>query len=124
MAIDYQNLANGMNFLSNLTNPYGVQKHEIITVNGYQEARDFKLNRGERVALVDVNDDILYIKECSEIGKYSLKVFECKNVTDKYEQQNTPANISREEFENLSGEISRIKQLLEEKSNGKHNVQQ
>lgn len=127
MAIDYQQLAQGVNFLSNLSNPnfynQGATKHDILTVNGLQEAKDFKLNRDEKVMLLDANSNILYIKESDSIGKCTVKVFECTDVTDKYEMQNTPANISRDEFNTLSASVSKIMSMLEER-NGKHNVQQ
>lgn len=130
MALDYSQLANAGNILSsigNLGNFNGFSqqtKHDVITVNGYAEAKDFKLNKGERVALIDANDDILYIKECDEIGKYNLKVFQCINVTDNYVSQNTPAQISRAEFEQLNSNVAELKQLLMEKEKRNVNVKQ
>lgn len=97
-------------------------RQDITTVNGLQEARDFKLNKGERVAMIDANSDILYIKECDEIGKYTLKVYECKEITDKFERENTPAVISRAEMDDMVKAIADIKAMLAGGNNGKHDV--
>ena len=125
--IDYQKLLNGMQAISTLSNPsINFNKHEIETVNGYSEAKDFKLNRDERIILLDSNENIIYIKECDEIGKCSLKVFECTDVTDKYQMQNTPANFTREEFNKITNEIVELKNMLlnrqGELEHGKHDV--
>jgi len=128
MGIDYNQLSQAGNLLASLGNfgnaynpLYG--KHEVLTVNGLQEAKDFKLNKNERVALIDSNDDVLYIKECDEIGKYNLKIYACTDVTDKYLQSNTPASISKAEFENLKNDMSELKTMLSKVvNNGKHNV--
>lgn len=123
MALDYQQLAQGVNFLTSLSNPnYSLNRHEILTVNGLQEAKDYKLNRNERVALIDANSDVLYIKECDEIGKYNLKIYECTDVTDKFEMQNTPASISKAEFDELKNSLVEMRKLLEVKN--EHNVYQ
>lgn len=97
-------------------------RRDIVTVNGLQEAREFKLDKGERIAMIDSNSDILYIKECDDIGKYSLKVFECKEITDKYEKENTPAVISRAEMDSMISSMNEIKAMLGG-MNGKFNAQ-
>lgn len=122
MALDFQQLANAgalLNNLSTIGNPSfnGFQpKREIITVNGFQEAKDFKLNKGEQIALIDSNEDILYIKEADDCGKYSLRVYECKEITDDFNKSiSEPSGISREEFEKLSADVAEVKKLLSKK---------
>lgn len=124
MALDYNQIAQAGNFLSSF-NSFGNTRHDIITVNGLQEAKDFKLNRNERVALIDSNDDILYIKECDDIGKYNLKVFKCENITEQYMQTVTPASISKAEFDSLKNDMSELKaMLIKLEGNSEHNVKQ
>lgn len=93
---------------------YGL-KREILTVNGMQEARDFKIFNNESVLLMDTQEDIVYVKQCDEIGKMSLKVYECKDITETYEKKNSPANISREDFESLVTQINELKGLVTKK---------
>lgn len=119
--MNFNQMAQAGSILSSLGNMNITQKQDIITVNGLQEAKDFKLNKGERVAIIDSGADILYIKECDEIGKYSLKVFECKEITDRFEKENTPAMISRAEFDNLMQSVIEMKSMLKGGSN-EHNV--
>lgn len=130
MSINYQQLAQAGNFLSTLggvvpSSPVQSQRREIISANGYQEAKDFRLDRGESIILLDANANIVYLKECDDIGKISLKVFDCKDITEQYSLQNTPANISKAEFEGLKQAMQEIKTLLTRGVNyGKHDVKQ
>lgn len=120
MAYDFNGLTQASTFLTNLSNPI---KRDIVTVNGFKEAQDFKLFRGERIAMLDSNADILYIKECDDsLGKYSLKVFECKEITAKYQAENTPANITQAQYEALTSKLDNLTKLLGDKN--EHNVEQ
>lgn len=127
-----QNLANATTFLSSLynNNPLGTpqQKREIVTVNGYQDALNFKLEKGESIALIDANADVLYLKECDDIGKSTLKVFECIDKTDEYSAQPS-AGVGKEEIAQLRKEFADLKTYImqhvgEGKDNGKHNAKQ
>lgn len=90
-----------------------------------QEAKDYRLDRSESIILLDSNSNIIYLKECDDIGKVSLKVYECTDITEQFNMQNTPANISKAEFENLRQDISDLKTLLmRNANNGKHDVKQ
>lgn len=123
--MNYDQLTQASNFLSSFTNPQK-KKNEILTVNGYQEAKDFRLDRNESVAMLDSNADILYLKECDDIGKYSLKVFKCEDITESYVQSVQPQTIGKAEFDRLSKEISELKSLLMKggNDNGKYNAKQ
>jgi len=118
--MNFNQMAQAGSILSSLGNLNVPQRQDIITVNGLQEAKDYRLNKGDRVAMIDSGSDILYIKECDDIGKYSLKVFECKEITDRYEKENTPAVISRAEFDNLMQSIKDVQLMLGGKN--EHNV--
>jgi hypothetical protein len=124
--VDYQKLLNSMQAISSLGNPsLNFTKHDIETVNGYSEAKDFKLNRDERIILLDSNDNIIYIKECDEIGKCTLKVFECTEVTEKYQLQNTPTSFTKEELDKITNDIAELKNIILGKGvkDGKHNAE-
>ena len=101
MAYDF-NQANA--FLSNITS---TSKREIVTVNGYKNAQDYWLNRGESVLLLDSNEQLLYMKTCNEIGKCELKVYKCEDVTERYKNQE-PAVITQSQINDLHAKIEKL----------------
>lgn len=105
MAYDF-NQANA--FLSNITS---TSKREIVTVNGYKNAQDYWLNRGESVLLLDSNEQLLYMKTCNEIGKCELKVYKCEDVTERYKNQE-PAVITQSQINDLNAKIEKLTALL------------
>lgn len=105
MAYDF-NQANA--FLSNITS---ASKREIVTVNGYKNAQDYWLNRGESVLLLDSNEQLLYMKTCNEIGKCELKVYKCEDVTERYKNQE-PAVITQSQINDLNAKIEKLTALL------------
>lgn len=109
MAYDF-NQANA--FLSNITS---TSKREIVTVNGYKNAQDYWLNRGESVLLLDSNEQLLYMKTCNEIGKCELKVYKCEDVTERYKNQE-PAVITQSQINDLNAKIEKLTALLGEKN--------
>jgi hypothetical protein len=115
---------NSNTLLTSLYNTTFPPKRSVMRVNGVQEARDFKLENDESIALIDANEDILYIKECDNTGRYSLKIYQCIDKTDEYISKCTPANISRAEFDSLKTSLDELKTLLTKggKKN-EHNVQ-
>lgn len=108
----WQNLANAGSFLSGLYNPPQFQKREIITVNGVQEAQTFKLEKGESIALIDANEDVLYIKDCDEIGKCNLKIYQCIDKTDELLSATNPSSFNRLEIDQMKSDLAEIKTLL------------
>lgn len=96
-------------------------KRSILTLS-FKEAQDFKLNHGESFLALDPNEDILYVKECDDIGKCSLKIYSCSDVTAEYQALNTPSTLSKADLELFSQNIlSEVKKMIEEKDNGKLN---
>ena len=75
--------------------------------------------------MLDSNDNIIYIKECDEIGKCTLKVFECTEVTEKYQLQNTPTSFTKEELDKITNDIAELKNIILGKGvkDGKHNAE-
>ena len=110
-------------FLTSLYNTAFPVKRTVTRVNGLQEAKDFKLENEESVALIDANEDILYVKECDNTGRYNLKVYECIDKTEEYMAQSIPANISRAEFDDLKKSLEEMKNLLKGGSKDEHNAE-
>ena len=119
MAYDFNGLTQASTFLTNLSNPI---RKDIVTVNGFKEAQEYKLFQGERIILLDANSDIIYLKEADSLGKYSLKVFECKDITSKYTAENTPANITQAQYDDLTKNLDNLTKLLGAKH--EHNDEQ
>lgn len=94
-------------------------KHEILTVSSYDEVKNFRINKGDSYDLLDPNADVLYIKERDNLGKESIKVFHLQDITAQYEQAVTPANISRQEYNNL---VNKIDSLITQIEGGKNAV--
>lgn len=104
---NYQQLTNTL--LNGLTTQYG-SKRSIVTVNGLQDARNYILDRGENIILMDSNEDIVYIKSCDDTGKYILKVYRCEDITDTYTSIDT--EVSKKDFNKLSDEVAELKTML------------
>lgn len=91
-------------------------KRQIITVSGTDEARAFSLDKGESIVLVDETDDIIYIRECDNIGKSSIRAFRYEEI----EMAEASGGVSRKEFDLLKNDIAAIKKMMEV-NNGKRN---
>lgn len=117
-----QNLANAGSFLSGLYNPTQFNKREIVTVNGVQEAVNFKLEKGESIALIDANEDILYIKDCDEIGKCNLKIYQCIDKTDEVLTSSNSGTFNKAEIDQLKNDLAEIKSLLSRGINNEYNA--
>lgn len=108
-----QSLVQAGNFLSTLYNPQNTNlKREVVTVNGVNEAQSFRLDKGESIALIDCNADVLYIKESDDVGKTTMRIYECIDKTEEYLAKNTPAQISKADFDNLTSQISNLTKML------------
>lgn len=104
---NYQQLTNTL--LNGLSSQY-TSKRSIVTVNGLQEAKNYNLDRGENIILMDSNEDIVYIKSCEETGKYILKVYRCEDITETFTLNDT--EVSKKDFNKLSEEVAELKTML------------
>lgn len=119
--MNYGQLAQAGNILTQLGTFQNFQsKRDIITVNSLNEAKDFKLNNGESVVLMDSNDDIIYVKQCDEIGKVTMNVYKCINITEEFEKKNTPANVSKADFDALVQSITELKSMMNNKGGNRN----
>lgn len=108
MAFDPNGFAQMTNILSGFNYP---NKRKIITVNGLKEAQDFKLNYGESILFLDSNEDILYVKQCDDIGKVTLNVYRCMEITQDFITPE-PSPVSRADLDafqnNLLEEVKKL----------------
>lgn len=114
----YQNLTNAM--LNSLV-PTVTPKRQIVSVNGVQEAKNFTLERGENIILMDSNADVIYIKSVDDLGKSSLKVFSCMDITNDVLNEST-TSIDKKDFDRLSKELSDLKKLVTEMAENEYNA--
>lgn len=62
--------------------------------------------------MIDCNADILYIKESDDLGKATLRIYECKEKTKEYLDKLTPATISKSDFDSLKNQLAHLTELL------------
>lgn len=105
---DFSQITQFGNTLSNLTSLVTPQKHEILTVNSFQEVKDFKLNKGDTYDLLEPNSDILYIVEMDNIGKKKIRVFSLTEITEQYISNASPSFVTKEEYESLLQKLKDI----------------
>lgn len=98
MAFDYNALSQATNLFNNFN---GMYKHEILTVGSLQQVKDFVINKGDSYMLLDPNSDLLYIKECDNIGKITIKAYSLTDITEEVINNNTPVTLSKTQYENL-----------------------
>lgn len=101
------------NFAQNFNYP---MKHEIITVSGLDEVKNFKLNKGDSYDLLDPNTDTLYIKERDNIGRETIKIYSLTDITEKALAESEPANISRQEYDSLMNKLDNLLNRVEVKN--------
>lgn len=94
-------------------------KHEVITVSSYEDAKNFRLNKGDTYDLLDPNADILYLKERDAIGRETMRIYKLQDITSQFEQQCTPANISQQEYNSL---VNKIDSLINRIERGEKNA--
>lgn len=118
MANNFDQLAqfgSALNGFSTFANQGFIPKHEILTVNSLQDAQSFQIRKGESFDLLDPNNDILYIKECDNLGKITLRAFHLAEFTPQ-EEVNTPDYATKQD---LNIVINKIDALLNQMG-GKH----
>lgn len=96
--------------INGLNNPYQ-PKREIVSVNGINGARNFSLDRGENIILMDANEDVVYVKTCDETGRCNIKVYSCTDITESATVENGDS-VNRKDIERLSDEVSELKNMI------------
>lgn len=104
--------SNSITQMANIISGFN-QKRKVMTVNGIKEAQELKLNNGESILFLDSNDDILYLKQCDDIGKVTLRVFQCTDITDDFTSNTENNSISKADLETFEKNIlNEVKKLI------------
>ena len=96
---------------------------------GYDEAKSYPLTPNSNIALIDGNENVLYLKSCDSMGMCTLLDFDIverkKNKTADVSVPTPDMSVyvRREEFEELKQLISNIGGLENEKSVSANNGQ-
>ena len=68
----------------------------IISVNGFEEAKNYPVMFNTSEILMDNNRDVFYLKSVDAMGKYTLKTYEFTQVENEQ-----PAVVTQEQFNQL-----------------------
>ena len=91
----------------------GPQPRDLEKVNGFDSARQYPMPPNSRVALFDINDDILYIKETDASGFPTIRRF---RFHEEIETPNSTVEegkyVTVEEFNKFKEELINGQQLV------------
>jgi len=96
-------------------------KRQIVSVDGVLGAKNFNLERGENIILMDSNTDVIYVKSIDELGKCQLKVYQCTDITDSALSDNC-TTISKTDFDRLTKELSDLKEMVKGMNINEHDA--
>lgn len=90
----------------------------IISVNGFDEAKNYPVMFNTSEILMDNNRDVFYVKAVDGIGKYTIRTYEFKQVEN--EKPLTAENfVSKEQFQSLESKLDMLIAELGVDKNGK-----
>lgn len=96
------------------TNPYIMPANgdQLRSVNGLEGAKQFPMSPNSRVALFDLNDDIVYIKATDAGGYPSIRMFRMTEINDTPKAD--PQYVTMDEFMKFKEELLNGKQSVSE----------
>lgn len=86
----------------------------IITVSGFEEARNYPVMFGSSELLMDNNRDVFYVKSVDALGKQMVSSYKF----EKIENDNPENYVSKQQFDELAGKIDALIANLGGMSNG------
>lgn len=90
----------------------------IISVNGFDEAKNYPVMFNTSEILMDNNRDVFYVKAVDGIGKYTIRTYKFKQVEN--EKPLTAENfVSKEQFQSLENKLDMLIAELGVDKNGK-----
>lgn len=104
--------------IPNPVNPYSnlqfipTAGDQLRSVNGVEGAKQFPLAPNSRIALFDVNEDIVYIKTTDAGGYPSLRAFRMAEINDA--PKTDPQYVTMDEFMKFKEELLNGKQSVSE----------
>lgn len=88
----------------------------IISVNGYEEAKNYPVMFNNSELLMDNTRDVFYVKSVDAMGKYTINTYKFERIEN--EKPMTPEDFAtRKQFDSLSAKIDL---LMNELGVGKH----
>ena len=96
----------------------------IISVNGFEEAKNYPVMFNTTEILMDNNRDIFYVKAVDSMGKYSISTYSFEQIEN--EKPLTSENfVTREQFDALNEKLDLLISNTGGNKNGQqHNKQQ
>lgn len=94
-------------------NPIGVVT-DLNAVNGDDGAKQFSMRPNSRVALFDVNDDILYIKQTDSNNYPTIRKYRFTEIVETPPVNNTQQYVTIEEFNKFREELLDGQQSIRE----------
>lgn len=79
----------------------------IISVNSFEEAKNYPVMFNNTELLMDNNKDVFYVKSVDSLGKVSLATYKFEKVENELPM--TPDNfVTKEQFNSLTSKIDMI----------------
>lgn len=89
----------------------------IISVNSFEDARNYPVMYGSSELLMDNNKDVFYVKTVDGLGKISVETYKFEKVEN--EKPLSPDSfVTKEQFNDLAGKIDLILKELGGVANG------
>lgn len=89
----------------------------IISVNGFEEAKNYPVLFNNSELLMDNTRDVFYVKSVDGMGKYTISTFSFQQIEN--EKPLTSENfVTREQFDSLSSKLDFLIKELGVGSNG------
>ena len=104
--------------IPNPVNPYNALQFmpttgdHLRSVNGIEGAKQFPMAPNSRIALFDVNEDIVYIKTTDAGGYPGIRMFRMTEVSEA--PDTNPQYVTMEEFRKFKEELLNGKQSVSE----------
>ena len=91
----------------------------IISVNGFEEAKNYPVMFNTSEILMDNNRDVFYLKSVDAMGKYTLRTYEFTQV-----ENDQPAVVTQEQFNQLQSKIDTLLNRIGGIENGQQHFEQ
>lgn len=89
----------------------------IISVNGFEDAKNYPVMYGSSELLMDNNKDVFYVKTVDGLGKVNIETYKFERIEN--EKPMTPENfVTKEQFLNLERKMDLILKELGGVANG------
>lgn len=75
----------------------------IISVNGFEEAKNYPVLFNSSELLMDNNRDVFYIKSVDAMGKYTINSYSFKQI-----ENDQPAVVTQEQFNSLQSKLDTL----------------